>query len=80
MKTITLKTDAAFFDNLTKIARELDITKSEFIRRSVSQYEKYIYREKLKANIREASFRVRKANNDTVKDFDTTADDGLQNV
>jgi len=80
MKTVTLKTDAAFFENLTKIARELNITKSEFIRRSVYQYEKYIYREKLKANIREASLRVREANNDTVRDFGTTAGDGLQNV
>ena len=46
MRTVTLKTDSIFFDKLTKLAKELHITKSEFIRRSVSEYEKYIYREK----------------------------------
>ena len=80
MRTITLKTDSIFFDRLTRLARELHITKSEFIRRSVSEYEKFLYREKLKSNIKEAAVKVREANMDIDKDFDITITDGLENV
>ncbi|RKX89003.1 MAG: DNA-binding protein [Spirochaetes bacterium] len=80
MRTVTLKADSAFFDKLTRLSKELQITKSEFIRRSVSEYERHLYREKLKANIRNASEKVRKANTDTVKDFETAVNDGLENV
>ncbi|MCK5154680.1 MAG: ribbon-helix-helix protein, CopG family [Spirochaetales bacterium] len=80
MRTVTLKTDSIFFDRLTRLAKELRITKSEFIRRSVSEYEKYLYREKLKSNIQEASRKVREANIDIVEDFDTASNDGLENV
>ncbi len=80
MRTVTLKTDSIFFDKLTNLAKELQITKSEFIRRSVSEYEKQLYREKLKSNIQEAAMKVKEANMDTVSDFDTTANDGLENV
>ena len=80
MRTITLKTDSIFFDRLTELAKELQITKSEFIRRSVSEYEKYLYREKLKSNIQKASRKVREANLGIVEDFDTASNDGLENV
>ena len=80
MRTVTLKTDSIFFDKLTNLAKELQITKSEFIRRSVSEYEKHLYREKLKTNIQEASRKVRESNMEVIKDFDTTIDDGLKNV
>ncbi len=80
MKTVTLKTDAVFFEKLTKLSKELHITKSEFIRRSVSEYEKFIFREKLKAHIRKAALRVREANMDIVRDFDDTVSDGMENV
>ncbi|MDA3939508.1 MAG: DNA-binding protein [Spirochaetia bacterium] len=80
MRTVTLKTDAAFFEKLTKFSMELHITKSEFIRRSVSEYEKFIIREKLKAHILEASLKVRKANMNIMKDFDAAVGDGLENV
>lgn len=80
MRTVTLKTDSIFFDKLTRLAKGLQITKSEFIRRSVSEYEKYLYREKLKSNIQEASRKVREANMEIVKDFDKAIADGLKNV
>ena len=80
MKTITLKTNTVFFDRLTELAKELQITKSEFIRRSVSEYEKYLQREKLKSNIQEAAYKVREANMDIIEDFDTAINDGLENV
>ncbi len=80
MKTVTLKTDSVFFDKLTRLAKELQITKSEFIRRSVSEYERHLNREKLKANIRNASEKVREANTNIIKDFETAVNDGLENV
>lgn len=80
MRTVTLKTDSIFFDKLTKLAKELQITKSEFIRKSVSEYEIYLYREKLKSNIQNAALKVRESNKDIVEDFNTAANDGLENV
>jgi len=80
MKTITLKSDNLFFEKLTKLAKELHITKSEFIRRSVSEYERFLYREKLKANIQSASLKVREANKNIISDFDAVIGDGLDNV
>jgi len=80
MKTVTLKTDSIFFDKLTSLAKELQITKSEFIRRSVSEYEKYLYREKLKSNIQKAVLKVKESNKDIIEEFDTAVNDGLKNV
>ena len=69
--------NSIFFDRLTRLAKDLQITKSEFIRRSVSEYEKYLYREKLKSNIQEASRKVREANMEIVKDFDTASNTNI---
>jgi predicted transcriptional regulator len=80
MRTITLKSDNLFFEKITKLAKELHITKSEFIRRSVSEYERFLYREKLKANIQSASLKVRGANMNIISDFDAVIGDGLDNV
>ena len=50
MKTITLKTDDIFFEKVSTLAKELHLTKSELIRRSVAEYEEHI---KKKSNERE---------------------------
>ena len=79
MKTVTLKTDDRFFHKLTHLAEELEITKSELIRRAVREYEKHVRRERLKKRFLEASLKVREDNEKITKDFETTLLDGLEN-
>jgi len=78
MKTVTLKTDDNFFEKLTVLAKELHLTKSELIRRAVSEYEKHIQRQRLKNRFKEASFKVRESNAKLTEEFETTLLDGLE--
>ena len=80
MKTVTLKTDDSFFDKLTELAKELHLTKSELIRRSVTEYERHIRRKKLKERFKAASMRVRESNREVMELFEDTLNDGLENV
>ncbi|NPA30177.1 MAG: ribbon-helix-helix protein, CopG family [Epsilonproteobacteria bacterium] len=78
MKTVTLKTDENFFEKLTVLAKELHLTKSELIRRAVSEYEKHIQRQRLKNRFKEASLKVRESNTKLTEEFETTLLDGLE--
>ena len=80
MKTITLKTDDLFFEKVSSLAKSLDLSKSELIRRSVREYENLIKKQKLKNQIKQASLNVREADKRIIQDFGTTIDDGLKNV
>ena len=80
MKTITLKTDEVFFENITSLAKSLHLTKSELIRRAVREYENYIKIQAMKEQIKQASFNVREANKKISNEFDMLSDDGLSNV
>ena len=80
MKTITLKTDDTFFEQVTLLAKGLHLSKSELIRRSVREYENYIKKQELKNQIKQASLNVREANEQIIQDFDALIDDGLEDV
>mgnify|MGYP002641849925 CR=1 FL=1 len=80
MKTITLKTDDTFFEQVTLLAKSLHLSKSELIRRSVREYENYIKKQELKNQIKQASLNVREANEQIIQDFDALIDDGLEDV
>ncbi|MDF1875765.1 DNA-binding protein [Sulfurimonas sp. SAG-AH-194-I05] len=80
MKTITLKTDDVFFENITALAKRLNLTKSELIRRSVKEYESFIKKQMLKNQIKQASLKVREHNQIITKEFDSFSHDGLENV
>ena len=80
MKTITLKADDTFFEHITTLAKNLNLTKSELIRRSVREYENFIKKQALKEQIKQASLKVRQANNELITEFDTISNDGLKNV
>ena len=80
MKTITLKADDTFFEQITQLAKNLHLTKSELIRRSVKEYENFIKKQLLKEQIKIASYNVRMKNLQIIKDFDESADDGLHDV
>ena len=80
MKTITLKTDDTFFEQVTLLAKSLHLSKSELIRRSVREYENYIKKQELKNQIKQASLNVREANEQIIQDFDALIDEGLGDV
>lgn len=80
MKTITLKTDDSFFEKVNSLAKHLHLTKSELIRRSITEFELHIQKKEMKERMKQASMRVREANLDMVDEFDDAADDGLENV
>ncbi len=77
MKTVTLKVDESFHARLDHLARSLHLSKSEVIRRSVSAYEAAIERKRLRQRFKEASLKVREANDEVMRDFDTAVADGL---
>lgn len=80
MKTITLKTDDTFFEKVNDLAKQLHLTKSELIRRSVAEYELLIRKREMKERMKEASLRVREANKEINDVFDVTFGDGLKDV
>jgi len=80
MKTITLKTDDTFFEKVTALAKHLHLSKSELIRRSISEFELIVQKREMKEQMKQASIRVREANRTTINEFDNTIDDGLDSV
>ena len=80
MKTITLKTDDSFFEKVSELAKHLHLTKSELIRRSVTEYELLMKKRAMKEQMKEASLRVREANKEISDAFETTLEDGLKDV
>lgn len=80
MKTITMKTDDTFFEKVNALAKELHLTKSELIRRSIVEYESIIKKRAMKEKMKEASLRVREANKEINDTFETTLEDGLKDV
>jgi predicted transcriptional regulator len=80
MKTITLKTDDTFFEKVTELSRQLHLTKSELIRRAISEYEETIRRRTLKEQMRNASLRVRGQSREINEEFSDTLMDGLDDI
>jgi len=80
MKTITLKTDDTFFEKVTELSRQLHLTKSELIRRAISEYEETIRRRALKEQMRNASLRVRGQSREINEEFSDTLMDGLDDI
>ncbi len=79
MKTITLKTDDDFFEEISNLAKTLHISKSELIRKAIKEYEKNLYKKSLKKKIREASLKVRNDIKNKMKEWEETNLDGLGN-
>lgn len=79
MKTITLKTDDDFFEEISNLAKTLHMSKSELIRKAIKEYEKNLYKKSLKKKVREASLKVRKDIEDEIKEWEETNLDGLGN-
>ena len=77
MHTITLKSDDIFYNTLEEMVKSLHTTKSELIRKAVVYYKDALETERLKEQIKNASFKVREESLKISQEFDTTINDGL---
>jgi hypothetical protein len=75
--TITLKSDDKFYNTLEEMVKSLNTTKSNLIRKAVVYYKDSLEKERLKEQIKNASFKVREESLKISKEFDTTLNDGL---
>jgi len=80
MHTITLKTDNNFFTMLNEMAANFGTSRSELIRNAVINYKETLEKEKLKQQIKKASFNVRNESIKIANEFEDTLTDGLGNV
>jgi len=80
MKTITLKTDNIFFDKVNALAQHLHLSKSELIRRAISEYELSIKKREMEEQMRKASRLVRESHRHINSEFDRTLSDGLEDA
>ncbi len=77
MHTITLKSDDTFYNTLEDMVQKLQTTKSDLIRKAVVYYKDALEKERLKEQIKNASFQVREANLKISQEFEHTLNDGL---
>ncbi|HEB86283.1 MAG TPA: ribbon-helix-helix protein, CopG family [Gammaproteobacteria bacterium] len=77
MKTITVKADHEFDAMLNQLASRLHTTKSRIIRDAVRNYLKYLDRESLRQQIRDASLKTREQAKQLSIDLEAGNGDGL---
>jgi len=77
MHTITLKSDDTFYNTLEDMVKILQTTKSDLIRKAVIYYKNALEKEKLKEQIKNASFKVREDSLKISQEFEHTLNDGL---
>jgi len=77
MHTITLKSDDTFYNTLEDMVKTLHTTKSDLIRKAVVYYKDALEKEKLKEQIKNASFKVSQESLKISNEFEYTLNDGL---
>ncbi|RLA58352.1 MAG: DNA-binding protein [Epsilonproteobacteria bacterium] len=77
MHTITLKSDDNFYNTLNDMVTTLKTTKSDLIRKAVIYYKDVLEKEKLKAQMKQASFKVRNESLKISQEFGNSLDDGV---
>ena len=77
MHTITLKSDDNFYNTLEDMVKKLHTTKSDLIRKAVVYYKDALEKERLKEQIKNASFKVRDESLKISQEFEQTLGDGL---
>ncbi|SMN01110.1 hypothetical protein SPONN_2208 [uncultured Candidatus Thioglobus sp.] len=78
MRTITLKTQDDFFNEIGQMALEAHLSKSALIRKAIKVYQKNIERQKIIKQMQKSSFETRNLDLDLKRDFDSTLMDGLE--
>ena len=80
MHTVTLKADNQLYQQISQMAEELHLSKSEVIRKALAAYQENLYKNKIKHALQSASLKVRDANANLNSEFDALILDGLDSV
>lgn len=77
MKTITLKTQDDFFDQIGKMASDQNLSKSALIRKAIQMYQKQLTDKKMVKQMQEFSLETRGMNKELFEDFNSLDDEYL---
>ena len=77
MKTITLKTQDDFFDQIGQMAAEQHLTKSALIRKAIQMYQKQLTDKKMIEKMQASSLETRGMDKELFEDFDALDDEHL---
>jgi len=80
MHTVTLKADNQLYQQISQMAEELHLSKSELIRKALVAYQENLSKNKMQQALQSASLRVRDANEALNNEFDELIFDGLSDV
>ena len=79
MKTITLKTQDDFFDQIGKMAADQHLSKSALIRKAIQAYQKQLRGKEIVKQMQVSSLETRGMDKELFKDFDSLDDEYLLN-
>ncbi|HIE74051.1 MAG TPA: ribbon-helix-helix protein, CopG family [Flavobacteriales bacterium] len=77
MKTITLKTQDDFFDQINEMAQQQHLSKSALIRKAIKAYQKQIKDKETIKKIQASSLETRGMDKALLKDFEALDDENL---
>ncbi|SMN15346.1 hypothetical protein CRYPA_1397 [uncultured Candidatus Thioglobus sp.] len=77
MKTITLKTQDDFFNEIGQMALDAHLSKSAFIRKAIKVYQKNLERENFIKQMQKSSFETRDLDAELKRDFEAMDDEYL---
>ncbi|SMN00233.1 hypothetical protein SPONL_1137 [uncultured Candidatus Thioglobus sp.] len=77
MRTITLKTQDDFFNEIGQMALEAHLSKSALIRKAIKVYQKQIKNQEMTKRMQEDSLRSRGLDDELIKDFEAMDDEYL---
>jgi len=80
MHTVTLKADNQLYQQISQMADELHLSKSELIRKALVAYQENLSKKKMQQALQSASLLVRDANATLNNEFDELTFDGLSDV
>jgi len=80
MHTVTLKADNQLYQQISQMADELHLSKSELIRKALVAYQENLSKNKMQQALQSASLLVRDANATLNNEFDELIFDGLSDV
>ena len=77
MKTITLKTQDSFFDQINQMALNEHLSKSALIRKAIIDYHQKLERQKIIKEMQASSFETRYLDVELKRDFEEVDDEYL---
>ncbi|CAC9597160.1 hypothetical protein [uncultured Gammaproteobacteria bacterium] len=77
MKTITLKTQDDFFEQINQMALDAHLSKSALIRKAILDYQKKTKNREMAKKMREDSLRSRSMDDELIRDFEAIDDEYL---